>query len=200
MERNDRPKMNMYLDLFLTFFKLGLFTIGGGMVMIPLLQDIVVNKKKWLSEEEMIDCIAVSQGLPGVIAINMATYIGNRKKGLLGSIIATTGVMLPSLIIIMIIVEVLRGIGGNRFVKGALYGIRAAATGLIAYSAYKVGRTVLKDLFAVIVSAVSFCLVAFLGINAVWAIIGGIAAGLIYDHFRKGKSGGSGEEKSGGGV
>ena len=125
----------MYFQLFWSFFKLGLFTIGGGMAMIPLIQGIVVDQKKWMSEEEAVDCIAVSQALPGVIAINMATYIGQRKKGLSGALAATVGVMLPSFIIIILIVLLLKGIGDNPYVEGALMGIKAAATGLIAFSA-----------------------------------------------------------------
>lgn len=107
----NRIKENLYLQLFWFFFKLGLFTIGGGMAMIPLIQDIVVNRKKWMTEEEAVDCIAVSQALPGVIAINMATYIGHRKKGFAGAVCATAGVILPSFIIIILIVKLLHGLG-----------------------------------------------------------------------------------------
>lgn len=85
--------------------------------MIPLIQDIVVDKKKWMTEEEAVDCIAVSQGLPGVIAINMATYIGQTKKGILGAIVATIGVILPSFIIIILVIKVLAGIGENPICK-----------------------------------------------------------------------------------
>lgn len=169
-----------YRDLFWTFFKLGLFTFGGGMAMIPLMQGLIVDKKHWMDEEEIVDCIAVSQGLPGVIAINMATYIGNAKRGFLGSLVATVGVVLPSFLIIIGVVEVLRGIGDNTYVNGALVGIKAAATGLIAYSAYKVGKQVLKSAFAWILAIVSFVAIAGLSINAVYAILAGIALGLLY--------------------
>lgn len=169
-----------YWQLFWTFFKLGLFTIGGGMAMIPLMQGIIVDKHHWMSEEEIVDCLAVSQGLPGVIAINMATYIGNYKRGILGSIIATIGVILPSFCIIIAVVELLGAVGDNRYVAGALIGIKAAATALIAYSAYKVGRTVLKNAFGWVLAIASFCVITFAGVNAVWAILAGIAAGLCY--------------------
>ena len=181
MEERDELKQNMYLQLFLTFFKLGLFTIGGGMAMIPLMQGIIVDKKKWMTEEEIIDCIAVSQALPGIIAINMATYVGQRKKGFLGSVLATVGVILPSLIIIIALVQVLGLIGDNRYVKGALVGIRAAATGLIAFSAYKVAKNVIKSAFAAIVAILAFVVIILLGVNAVWVILGGIAAGIIFE-------------------
>lgn len=189
----EKIKDNMYLQLFWVFFKLGLFTIGGGMAMIPLIQGIVVDQKKWMSQEEAVDCIAVSQGLPGVIAINMATYIGQRKKGLLGSICATVGVILPSYIVIILVVKLLHGIGDNHYVNGALVGIKAAATGLIAYSAYKVGKQVLKGVFPWVVAVIAFGLIAVLDVNAVWTILAGIVVGLVYTSIRKKKSGG--EEK-----
>ena len=189
----EKIKDNMYLQLFWVFFKLGLFTIGGGMAMIPLIQGIVVDQKKWMSQEEAVDCIAVSQGLPGVIAINMATYIGQRKKGLLGSICATVGVILPSYIVIILVVKLLHGIGDNHYVNGALVGIKAAATGLIAYSAYKVGKQVLKGVFPWVVAVIAFGLIAALDVNAVWTILAGIVVGLVYTSIRKKKSGG--EEK-----
>lgn len=180
MSKLDKIKENMYLQLFWSFFKLGLFTIGGGMAMIPLIQGIVVDQKKWMTEEEAVDCIAVSQGLPGVIAINMATFIGQKKKGFLGAVAATAGIILPSFIIIILVVKLLHGLGDNTYVNGALVGIKAAATGLIAFSAYKVGKQVLKNAFSWVLAIVSFGLIAYFSINAVWAILGGIVIGLVY--------------------
>lgn len=177
--------------MFWSFFKLGLFTIGGGMAMIPLIQEIAVEKRGWLTEEECIDCIAVSQSLPGVVAINMATYIGYHLKKLPGSIVVTVGVNLPSYIIIILVVELLNGIGDSPYVLGALVGIKAAATGLIAFSAYRVGRQVLKDVFGWILAIVAFVVITFFGINAVFAILAGMAAGMIKTRAEAGKGGGS---------
>ena len=98
------------LELFVTFFKLGLFTIGGGVAMIPVLQDIAVRQKGWFTEEEALDIIAVCQTLPGVVAINMATFVGFRKRGLPGSLVATTGIILPSFFIILLIAKGLANI------------------------------------------------------------------------------------------
>lgn len=185
-----RIQENMYLQLFWTFFKLGLFTIGGGMAMIPLIQDIVVNRKHWMSDEEAVDCIAVSQGLPGVIAINMATYIGQQKKGLPGAVAATVGVILPSFIIIILVIKVLKGFGDNRYVSGALTGIKAAATGLIAVAAWRLGKQVLRGPFQWVLAVGAFAAIAFFGVNAVWAILAGIAAGLIWSRIRERRNGG----------
>ena len=192
-DKLKRLKENMYVQLFLSFFKLGLFTIGGGMAMVPLIQGIVVDEKHWMTEEEAVDCIAVSQGLPGVIAINMATYIGHQKKGIPGAVTATLGVILPSFIIIILIIKILSGIGDNRFVNGALTGIKAAATGLIMFSAYKLGKQVLKGWFQVVLAVAAFVAVILLDANAVWPIIGGIILGLIYTGFKRKKENG-GEE------
>ena len=194
MNKSKKIKDNMYLQLFWSFFKLGLFTIGGGMAMIPLIQGIVVDQKKWMTEEEAVDCIAVSQALPGVIAINMATYIGQRKKGIGGALAATIGVILPSYLIIILIVLLLHGIGDNPYVSGALVGIKAAATGLIAFSAYKVGKQVLKGPFQWIVAGASFGLIAYFAINAVWAIIGGIVVGLLYSAIKQKREIGGGSK------
>lgn len=178
-------------ELFFEFFKLGMFTIGGGITMIPLLQGIVSDRKKWMTADETVDCIAVAQSLPGVIAINMATYVGHRKKGIPGAVIATTGIMLPSLISIILVIEVLKGIGDNRYINGALTGIRAAATGLIAYSAYSVGTKVLKDTFCWIIAAAAFILITFFDVSVVYVVIGSIIAGLILYKVTGGKAGGS---------
>ena len=95
--------MKEILKLFWIFFKLGLFTFGGGYAMIPQIKEIVIEKEKWLSEDEMLELLAIAESTPGPIAINMATYIGYQRKGFLGSLFSTLGVILPSMIIIFII-------------------------------------------------------------------------------------------------
>lgn len=177
-----------YLVLFWEFFKLGIMTIGGGMAMIPQMQAIMVEKNHWVSEDDIIDCIAVSQSLPGVIAINMATYIGFEKRKLKGAIAATIGVLLPSLIIIIAVTELLHGIGGNPYVKGALIGIKAAATGLIGWSAYTIARRVVKNWFAAALAVAGFVLITFFNVNAVWVILGSIAIGLLYSRVTEKKA------------
>ena len=175
----------MYLELFVTFLKLGLFTIGGGMAMIPLLKDEMVNKKKWLNEDEMLDCLSISQGLPGVIAVNMATYIGYRQKGPLGSIIATIGVITPSFIAIILVIEALEQVSGSPYVKGAISGIKAVATALIILATYQVGRNALKSVLHYIMAIVTFAAVGILSMNAVYAILAGCAIGIAIKLFEK---------------
>ena len=126
-------KNNINWNLFFCFFKIGMFTIGGGMAMIPILEEKICDKYGWMSSEEVLDCIAVSQSLPGVIAVNMATYVGYKKKGVIGAVITTFGVVLPSFVIIILVVSFLRSVDDNKYVQGVLEGIKAAATGLIRW-------------------------------------------------------------------
>lgn len=122
--------MSIYLDLLWTFFKIGLFTIGGGQAMIPLIMRDVVAKG-WLSEEQLIDFIAISESTPGPFAINIATYAGVETAGVVGAICSTLGVVLPSLIIIMLIVKLFSAFMKKPAVAETFVGVRSAVTGLL---------------------------------------------------------------------
>ena len=123
--------MNIYLLLFLEFFKIGLFTFGGGYAMIPLVKEVVLEYG-WLTESEFYNFIGICESTPGPIAINMATYIGARQGDLLGSICATVGVILPSFIIIILIAALLKNIIKNSYVQAFLTGIKPVVLGLIS--------------------------------------------------------------------
>jgi len=166
--------------LFYEFAKIGLFTIGGGMAMIPQIQQVVLDRK-WLDEEELLDCLAVSQSLPGVIAINASTYIGKRQAGLAGAAAATLGVVMPSFVIILLAVTLLDSIGENSYVLGAFTGIKAAVCGLILVTAVRLAKQNLKNLFQWIIAAAAFVAIGIFGITAIWVIIAGIIAGVIYN-------------------
>ncbi len=180
--------MKILWQLFISFFKIGLFTIGGGMAMLPFIYRVVVDEKNWLSEQEMTDCIAVSQTLPGVIAINSATYVGTRKAGLPGALAASAGVILPSFTLIILVVSFLGAVGDNRYIDGAMTAIKAASCGLILYAAYRLGRQITPGWFPISLALLSFILTAGLGISAVWAVLAGIFAGWIYCFFAKKKA------------
>ena len=168
----------MYIRLFAAFFKIGLFTFGGGMAMVPILQDKMCKEYKWMTEEQVVDCLAVSQSLPGVIAINMATYTGYLKKGLLGALVASFGVILPSFIIIILVVCFLQEMNENPYVNGAMKGITAAATGLILVAAFRLGKQILKRTADWIIAVAAFLLIAIAGFDAVWVILGSILFGI----------------------
>ena len=120
----------IYLEILWTFFKIGLFTIGGGHAMIPMIMSEIVDKG-WLDQQVMLDFIAIAESTPGPFAINMATFVGSSQGGIIGSMCATLGVVLPSFIIIFIIAKLLKNFADNRFVKGVISGINPVAIGLI---------------------------------------------------------------------
>lgn len=171
-----------YGRLFWEFFKIGSFTIGGGAAMIPQMQQIAVVDKKWMDEEEMLDCIAISQSLPGVIAVNMATCIGYKQKNTLGAVIATAGVVLPAFLAIVIMLIFLDQIGDNEFVRGAFMGIKAAVCGLILVSAIKLMKKI--DVFTVVMAAGALIAVGFMGITAVLVILASIVVGILYNTIK----------------
>ncbi len=129
------------LELLFTFFKIGLFTFGGGYAMLPLIEKEVISKA-WLSEEALVDFLAVSESTPGSFAVNVATYIGNEVAGISGSVCATLGVVLPSFIIILIVAKGFEKFRDSQIVKGCMSGLKPAVVGMIAASAISVAKTV----------------------------------------------------------
>lgn len=126
-----------YVKLYFIFFKVGLFTIGGGLAAIPLLQEEVLNRG-WLSLAEFTDMIAVSESTPGPIGANVATYVGYSQHGILGSVIATMGLVTPSVIIIILIAKFVMSFREHKVVDAVFFGLRPAVTGLILSAAYSV--------------------------------------------------------------
>ena len=143
--------MNIYLDLFLTFAKVGVCTFGGGYAMLPILQREVVEKKGWATEEELTDYFAIGQCTPGVIAVNTGTFIGQKLKGIPGGVLATLGVVFPSLIIIMILAAFIQNFAHLPAVIHAFAGVRACICALILSSVIKLGKSALKDLPAIVI-------------------------------------------------
>ena len=149
--------MNIYLDLFLTFAKVGVCTFGGGYAMLPILQREVVEKKGWATDEELTDYFAVGQCTPGIIAVNTATFIGYKHKGVPGGVLTTLGVVFPSLVIITAIAAFLSNFADIPVVQHALAGINAAVVALIAASVLKLGKSTLKNGAAI---AIFLCVLA----------------------------------------
>lgn len=180
-------KDNLYIQLFIEFFTLGLFTFGGGYAMIGLLEERM-TRRGWLDSEEILDCIAVTQTLPGVIAVNMSLYVGYRLKGIKGALVSVFGMVLPPFVIIILIAMFMENFGDNRYIQGALKGIRIATLGLIMSAAAKLaGKTFDKvkgskadSAFSILLFLVSFLLISFMGIDAVWVILGGMILGICY--------------------
>ena len=163
--------MNEVLELFMVFFKLGAFTIGGGIAMIPLLQDAMTCDKKWFSKEEFVDVVALCQSLPGIIAINMAGFVGYKRKGFIGSAVATIGVTLPSFVLILLIARGMALLGGSSIALGAMAALRAAALGMVIAAIVKMLPTAIKNKWAAMAAVLSFALIEFLNINTAYVIL-----------------------------
>ena len=138
---------NVYIQLFATWFKMGLFTFGGGYAMLPMIQREVIEKHGWATEEEVMDYYAIGQCTPGIIAVNTATFVGLKLKGVLGGIIATLGVVSPSLIIITIIAGMISNFQDILVVQKALRGINIGVCVLMTYAIYKLLKSNIKKRF-----------------------------------------------------
>jgi len=152
--------------------------------MLPLIQQLVVDKG-WLDEEESIDCVAISQALPGIIAINGATYVGKKKAGFGGALMATLGSVLPSFIIIILAATLLENISESNVVEGVFLGIKAAVCGLMVLTAIRLGKNILKDPVMWFLAIMAFVLIVFFDVAAVITIILGGITGVIYQVFWK---------------
>lgn len=138
--------MKELLDLFWTFAKMGAMTFGGGIAMLPILQREVVDKKKWATEEELVDYFAIGQCTPGIIAVNTATFIGNKQKGTLGGIIATLGLVFPSLVIIFLLATVIETYSHLEWVQHAFGGVRVCVCVLIINAVVKLFKKSIVDI------------------------------------------------------
>jgi len=167
------------LELFLVFFRIGAFTFGGGYAMIPLIQKEVVENKKWTTDEDILEIIAIAESTPGPIAINSATFIGYRVSGFFGAMFATFGVVLPSFIIILLISYLLRGFGEIKAVKYAFWGIRAGVLALLLKAWWTMYKKCPKNIVAYLIAALSFVAVAIFDIGVLYVIIGCALVGLI---------------------
>lgn len=176
--------MEIYGQLFMAFLRIGGLTFGGGLSQLPMLKYEVVQRYGWLTEEELIDIYAIGQCTPGIIAVNTATYVGYKKKGVMGGIVATLGMITPSIVIITLVAMCLQAVIDNVWVQHAIMGIRAIVCALMLNTAYTLGKKTLHGAFAIIVAAVSF-VAAFaagaptLAIVVVAAIVGIICNVLI---------------------
>ncbi len=161
----------MLLDIFLTFFKVGSFTIGGGYAMLPIIQQEVVDKKKWLGEEEFLDSIAVTNSLPGPLAINCATFVGYKTAGLPGAVSAALGAVMPSFLIILIIAMFFGSIKDNSVVQNVFAGIRPAVVALIAYALVKLVKSMGINFINVSIGIAALALILFLDIHPIITIV-----------------------------
>ena len=178
--------MRTLIELFISFFKIGLFTFGGGYAMLPMLQKEIVDKHKWVKEEEILDYYAISQCTPGVIAVNTATFVGVKLKGALGGAVSTLAVIAPSLIIISLISTVLQSFATYEVVQHALSGIRVAVAALVVSSVIKLYKKGVKGLISHIIFVSSLLLVVLFDLSPILIVAIALLVGML-SALRKGK-------------
>ncbi|MBR2067722.1 MAG: chromate transporter [Solobacterium sp.] len=173
--------MQIYIDLFVSWFKMGLFTFGGGYAMLPMIQKEVIEKHKWASEREIMDYYAVGQCTPGVIAVNTATFVGYKIIGILGGIVATLGVVSPSLLIISILTSLIANFSDLEIVQHALHGIQVAVCVLMFVAIEKLIKNGIQNMASFLLFVGAFILSYFTSVSTIWIVIlAGICGYVIY--------------------
>ncbi|KAB3534781.1 chromate transporter [Alkaliphilus pronyensis] len=172
--------MDTYLKLFWIFFRVGAFTFGGGYAMVPIIQKEIVEKKGLISETEFLDIIAVAQSLPGAIAVNTSVFVGYKTVGVLGSVFALLGTVLPSLFIIIVLAIFYNYIKDINSIQLFFKGVRPAIVALIFMSAVKLAKAIDKTKFNYFIITAAFLAIAVLDIHPILVVIACACTGLIY--------------------
>ena len=176
--------MNIYFLAFIRFFKIGLFTIGGGYAMLPLIEAEVVEKQKWLEKEEFLDLVAIAQSAPGVFAVNISIFIGYKLRGIKGSIVTTLGAVLPSFLIILAIALFFHNFQDNLYVQHAFKAIRPAVVALIAVPVFSTAKSAKLNRYTIIIPVISALLIWLLGVSPIYIILATGIGGFIYGKYK----------------
>lgn len=180
MTKKDKQKTVSLWQLFITFLKVGAFTFGGGYAMIAILEEELVSKKQWITDADMLNMVVIAESTPGVIAVNTATSVGFRLRGVLGSLVATLGVVLPSFCIIFGLSFAINAFRDNVWYKAAFSGIQACVTILILNAFIKMSKQLNKDVFSFLVMFAAFAVAVFTKFNVIFVILIGGVLGVCY--------------------
>ena len=178
--------MNEYLELFLTFAKMGVMTFGGGMAMLPILQREVVEDRHWATEEELVDYYAIGQCTPGIIAVNTATFVGQKRKGALGGIVATLGMVFPSLVIISILAGLITNFSSVTWVQDAFAGIQVCVCVLIFNAVVKLLKKSIIDKRTSVIFLLVMIGSTLLNLSPVWFVLLAALAGIVLKNLEGG--------------
>lgn len=174
------------LKLFFTFFKIGLFTIGGGYAMIPLIEKDVVERNGWVTKEEFVDLLAVAQSAPGVFAVNISIFIGYKLRKLRGAIAAAFGCVMPSVIIILLIAMFFNGFRENEIVNNVFKGLRPAVVALIAAPVFSLAKSARIGWTNVWIPVLSALLIVAMGVSPVYIIMLAVIGGVVWGRVKGG--------------
>ena len=180
-------KIKNLFNLYFSFAKIGTFTIGGGLAMIPMMQSELIEKRKWITDEELIDYYAVGQSTPGIVAVNVATFVGYKQMGIIGGIFATLGMVTPSLIIIMILAGIINSINDFPIIQKALKGINVAVAALLTSTIINFMKKTIKKFTNAIFMMISFLLVFVFKLPSFWIILFALFIGVVLTYKEKKK-------------
>lgn len=175
----------MLVELFRTFFYIGLFTIGGGYAMIPLIEEKVVNEKHWVDKDELIDLMAVAQSCPGIFAVNISIFIGHKLKGTKGAFWSCLGTALPSFIIILAVALFFQQFRENIWVEKAFRGIRPAVVALIACPVFKMAKTAKVSRYTIWIPVVSALLIWLMGVSPIYVVLVAGLCGFVWGKIKE---------------
>lgn len=190
-----KNKLKQFLELYFAFVKIGAFTFGGGLAMMPIMQRELIEKRGWVSEEELIDYFAIGQSTPGIIAVNVATFVGYKKLGWLGGIIGTLGVVTPSLVIIMLLAGAISSVDKYPLAQRALRGINVAVAALLTSVIVKFTKKTIKNFWNALFMLLAFALIYFFKVQSVWIILSSLIIGCLLTLYKQKKQKTSVSEK-----
>ena len=175
----------MLWKMFITFFKIGAFTFGGGYAMIPIIQEEVVEKKRWIDYEEFLDALSVAQASPGAMAVNTSIYCGYKIKGFAGAFACTLGAILPSFMAILFFSIYLYQFRSNPILDKIFMGIRPAVVALILSAVYKIWKKSHLSYDKLVISLVTLIMIVFFGISPIWLVLAGAVGSVVYNKVKK---------------
>ena len=174
-----KEKLKNLWELFSIFFKIGLCTFGGGIAMLPILERELGEKRAWVTSDELLDYFAIGQSTPGIIAVNVATFVGYKRAGLIGGCVATFGMVFPSIIIITLIAKFISNFSDIWWVQKALTGINVAVAAILTYAVVNFSKKSVKNLFGFVLLAIAFVLIFVFKVGTVYVIFGSAILGVI---------------------
>ena len=183
-----KNKIRELMALYLAFLKIGAFTFGGGLAMMPIMQRELIEKRGWLNDEELIDYFAIGQSTPGIIAVNVATFVGYKRLGIFGGIIATLGVVTPSWVIIMLLAGAISSVDKYPLAQKALHGINVAVAALLTSVIVKFSKKTIKNVWNAVFMLLAFVLIYFFKVQSVWIIIAALIIGSLLTLYRQKRS------------
>lgn len=190
-----KTKIGQLIELYLAFVKIGAFTFGGGLAMMPIMQRELIDKRGWITDEELIDYFAIGQSTPGIIAVNVATFVGYKRLGVFGGIIGTLGVVTPSWGIIMLLAGAISSVDKYPLAQKALKGINVAVAALLTSVIVKFSKKTIKNIWNALLMLLAFVLIYFFKVQSVWIILTSIIVGCLLTLYRQKKQNFSAAEK-----